>query len=364
MAHAIRGAIKDYDWGIVDGLRPWSGRYTGQPQAELWFGIHPSGPSPLIDADGNLTGTYLGDEVDFAGTPVLVKLLAVARPLSVQVHPTIEYVGRVWDSPADGLGSTVLSDPYEKTEMLVALEPFEAFAGWRDTEAALAILEHLPRSGPAVTALAAGDTRAAIRALLAIEDVAGAVAALPAAVTASGAAMRECHAFAMVADLFPNDAGALLTPLLGFLTLAAGQAVYLPAGVPHSYIRGVGLEVMISSDNVLRLGLTSKQVLVEEALLALDLAGRPIVLHTPLGRVIEPAGAAFRATLTYDGSRYLASGSYRFILLIEGRGHVSIEGVEREMQVGTAIVLSAAEPSVEVAAAGLVAIVEAREVIR
>ena len=49
----VRGAIKDYDWGVVDGLEPWSGQATGAPQAELWFGVHPGGPSPLID-DGAL----------------------------------------------------------------------------------------------------------------------------------------------------------------------------------------------------------------------------------------------------------------------------------------------------------------------
>ena len=44
----VRGAVKDYDWGIVDGLASWSGVATGGPQAELWFGVHPGGPSPLV----------------------------------------------------------------------------------------------------------------------------------------------------------------------------------------------------------------------------------------------------------------------------------------------------------------------------
>ena len=37
----VRGAVKDYDWGVVDGLQPWTGQASGGPQAELWFGVHP-----------------------------------------------------------------------------------------------------------------------------------------------------------------------------------------------------------------------------------------------------------------------------------------------------------------------------------
>ena len=44
---SIRGDVKDYDWGILDGLTPWTQDSSGAPQAELWFGVHPSGPSPI-----------------------------------------------------------------------------------------------------------------------------------------------------------------------------------------------------------------------------------------------------------------------------------------------------------------------------
>ena len=59
-----RGAVKDYDWGIVDGLQAWSGEATGEPQAELWFGVHPGGPSPLVDSSGRPTGEHLADHFD------------------------------------------------------------------------------------------------------------------------------------------------------------------------------------------------------------------------------------------------------------------------------------------------------------
>lgn len=40
----IKGALKDYAWGKVNGLQNWVAK-TDQPQAELWFGDHPSGKS-------------------------------------------------------------------------------------------------------------------------------------------------------------------------------------------------------------------------------------------------------------------------------------------------------------------------------
>ena len=72
----VRGAVKDYDWGVVDGLQAWSGLATGAPQAELWFGVHPGGPSPLVDPSGEPTGEHLADHFDIEAIP----LLSAIRP--------------------------------------------------------------------------------------------------------------------------------------------------------------------------------------------------------------------------------------------------------------------------------------------
>jgi hypothetical protein len=148
----VRGAVKDYDWGIVDGLAAWSDEATGGPQAELWFGVHPGGPSPLIDPVGDDTGEHLGHHFDVEEIPLLVKLLAAARPLSVQVHPDAETAAAGWKRQQQPGEPRVLSDPFEKTEMMIALEPFEAFAGWRSREQAAAILENVQGTSAAVAA--------------------------------------------------------------------------------------------------------------------------------------------------------------------------------------------------------------------
>ena len=54
------------------------------------------------------------------------------------------------------------------------------------------------------------------------------------------------------------------------ISLAPGEAIFLAAGNLHTYLRGVALEVMANSDNVLRGGLTPKHVDVPELLRVLD----------------------------------------------------------------------------------------------
>ncbi|MHB1164811.1 MAG: mannose-6-phosphate isomerase, class I [Candidatus Nanopelagicales bacterium] len=355
----VRGAVKEYDWGRVDGLVAWTGEATGRPQAELWFGAHPGGPSPLVDGSGVPTGELLADHFDIDNIPVLVKLLAAARPLSVQVHPAAATARAMWRAQQDGSARTVLTDPFEKTEMLVALERFEALAGWRAPEQAAAILAGLPGCSAGAEAAAAGAKDHAITELLAVADAAAAVSALPDAAAAAGLAGPEIAAYATIATLFPRDRGALLTALLDYLALAPGEGIFVPAGVPHSYLSGTGLEVMTSSDNVLRLGLTAKAVFVEEALAALGPDRVPVRAGAPSGAPIAPEGAPFSATMLRSGSLDIESGQYRIVLLIEGSARVSTSLADVELRPGTAAVLAAPDPSARVTVVGLAAVVTA-----
>lgn len=353
----VRGAIKDYDWGVVDGLEPWTGQATAAPQAELWFGVHPGGPSPLVDDGGRPTGELLADHFDIEAIPLLVKLLAAARPLSVQVHPSSSVAADGWRAQSQGAPDLVYSDPFEKTEMLVALQDFEAFAGWRDADEAAAVLEALGFNRAIVEMVRQGDRLTAIPALL---DAATPerVAQLAEAARVAGLPDEQVAAYATVTEHYPTDPGAVLTPLLAYLRLQAGQAVYVPAGVPHSYIRGIGLEVMTSSDNVIRLGLTGKAVFVDHALGALSPDLAPQVMDTAYGDLIWPRNSPFVVRMITKGGERIPSEAYRIVLLIEGRATVSSEFGEITLKPGTAAVISADDPDSYVEADGLVAIVQ------
>jgi mannose-6-phosphate isomerase len=64
--------------------------------------------------------------------------------------------------------------------------------------------------------------------------------------------------------------GVVVALLLNCVRLTPGEAVFLGAGNLHSYLQGTGVEIMASSDNVLRGGLTPKHVDVPELLRTVD----------------------------------------------------------------------------------------------
>ena len=109
-------------------------------------------------------------------------------------------------------------------------------------------------------------------------------------------------------ERYPGDAGVLASLLLNRLTLRPGEGIYLPAGNLHTYLHGVGIEVMANSDNVLRGGLTPKHVDVPELLRVLDFtpaseaALRPTTSQDGMETVYETAAPEFSVSvLGLDG---------------------------------------------------------------
>ncbi|MGA1146742.1 MAG: mannose-6-phosphate isomerase, class I [Candidatus Nanopelagicales bacterium] len=354
--HRIRGSVKEYPWGVVDGLAPWlgdqAGRFAGRPQAELWFGVHPSGPSPLVDASATLA-----DELTRDQAPILAKILAAAQPLSVQVHPDAHDALRMWKHQQIA-GPQILADPHEKAEVLLALEPFDAFVGWRPTADAAQIVERVDGLALAAAALHDHDHRTAIQMIVERRSDAGAFAQqIPGAVRRTqeaGTLSRsltadEIAAYDQAARDFPDDIGVALTPLLDFVTLAPGDAVYLAPGIPHSYVRGIGFEVMTSSDNVLRLGLTGKPVFIDHALPILDFSTPAQLMRGSAS--ITPEGGAF-SLVVIDRDTDLPSGTYRLVVAIEGTCQVRVGEVASTAAQGEAVAITGEEGVARVTTSG------------
>ena len=78
-----------------------------------------------------------------------------------------------------------------------------------------------------------------------------------------------------MARAFPHDPGIAAALLLNPVTLRRGEALFVPAGFVHAYISGLGMEIMASSDNVLRAGLTTKHVDVPAMLACVDYVAAP-----------------------------------------------------------------------------------------
>lgn len=369
----ITGSLQQYPWGIPGGLRSWlspaQNGGTAGPEAELWFGAHANGPSPLC---GNAAAT-LRDRVAPADVPLLVKLLAAARPLSIQVHPPT-------DQAAAGFGAQVadpglpklLADGIAKTEMLIALKPCSALRGFRDPDVAADILRRVGgQAAAAEDPLRVGNVADAIRLLLTLpeSELAPAGDRMPAAAAAAGLDAPAVRALATVAHYYSGDPGVLVSLLLDHVSLDRGEAVYLPAGVPHAYVFGTGVEVMTASDNVLRLGLTDKTIAIDAALEAIqmDLAPevlRPTVEELPAGgsiRRFRPSGAPFEVTWVESGRCDFPGPNYRLVLVTGGRAEVEVgSGDSAMVGRGEAAVVLSGDGSVSVAAEGVAFVCEAR----
>lgn len=367
--YRIAGQIQHYAWGITGGLSAWHQRDgqhqpdpDSQPEAELWFGAHPNGPSLVIDEPGKT----LLDCVDPQQVPLLVKLLAAARPLSIQIHPPTDQAQRQFTAQQeDPLLPKLLADALAKTEMLIALRPFSTLCGMRKPEEAAAILEAVGGgASKAAQLVRAGDPKGAIRHLLGLppDELLELGNKLPASAAIAGEAPPSVEALAMVVRDYPGDPGVLVAAMLEHRILNEGEAVYVPAGVVHAYIQGTGFEVMTSSDNVLRLGLTPKTVAVEESLAALQpdlepMPMRPAPVELEGGgtrRSFEPAGAPFRADWIDGGSVSAGTGRYRLVLAVWGQATVSSADATVTIDQGEGAAVLADEPDVRVSAEGSV----------
>ncbi|MFE9785488.1 mannose-6-phosphate isomerase, class I [Nocardia salmonicida] len=307
------GALRSYAWGSRTALAQLCGRPvpSAHPEAELWFGAHPADPAHVRTDSGKrslvevLTADPAGELGTVADTfgarlPFLLKILAAEEPLSLQAHPSSAQAragferenrtGVALDSPLRNY-----RDDSHKPELVVALERFEALAGFRDPLRTVELLRALDVPGLNIYAelLAAQPDSAGLRTLFTTW-----ITLPPAALSkllptvlegcvhylsskGARAFTPEVRTALELAEVYPGDAGVLAALLLNRLTLEPGQALFLAAGNLHAYLRGVGVEIMANSDNVLRGGLTPKHVDVPELLRVLDF--EPIDLP-----VIEP----------------------------------------------------------------------------
>jgi len=294
MLLSLSNVPRDYAWGSASLLAELEGRTpTGSPEAEVWFGDHPGDPADV--AGGSTLDAVTGGKL-----PYLLKLLAAADPLSIQVHPTIEQARDGWAREA----ALAADDPTRnyrddnhKPELIVALsERFEALSGLRPVEATLRLLAELGESdGVAeLRKRLSGDgseadadvLRDALAWLLsgtaqsAVDDIIAAVAD-----ASSEEFAAELTAVRAIAERNPGDPGVVVALLMNFIVLARGEGIFLRAGLLHAYVSGLGVEIMAASDNVLRGGLTPKHIDVPELLSVLDTT--PSVVP-----VMQPASGA------------------------------------------------------------------------
>ncbi len=291
MLVALRNEPRDYAWGSTTLLAALQGREEAErPEAEIWFGEHPASPALVADGSGLTLPEWRAHRSPAvpAPLPFLVKLLAADAALSIQVHPSAEQAraGHAREH-AEGIpvdaAERSYRDPNHKPEAIVAVsDTFEALAGLRHPDRSRRMLATLGPGGAAVARRLAGtDAAAALRRTLAwllSGEAAAEVAAVEAALANPPAPpfAADIAAVRRIAREHPSDPGVVVALLMNRVVLRRGETLFLPAGVLHAYLSGLGVEVMGPSDNVIRGGLTRKHVDVSELLRIADTApGEP-----------------------------------------------------------------------------------------
>lgn len=351
--HIIQGRVRDYAWGARDVIPKFFGLPPADfPVAELWLGAHAGAPArydvgphasalaaedvrssrgaaagsdaavrtgqggaePAGAAAGGRTNSpanlrdYIACDPEGAlgrdvmhrhkgELPFLLKLIAPAQPLSLQVHPSMEQARRGFArESAEGIALDAPNRSYRdashKPELVYAFTRFEALVGFRSPRRIIGVLEGLgteltDRLAEAIRCEPnANGVRGAFSSLLSAarptpQAVAEVVAACRRRPAEDSPSPRADAIVGRLAGYFPDDPGVVASLLLNPVTLNPGEAMFTPAGTVHAYLSGFGLEIMANSDNVLRAGLTSKYVDVDELLDVMETVAAPPIRIAP-----------------------------------------------------------------------------------
>ena len=385
----LEPARQQYAWGSTSAIPELLGvADDGAPWAEAWYGSHPAGParvtggdalSELIDAEPE---RLLGEDIIWRfgrRLPFLLKLIAPERPLSLQVHPSQtqaaegyaleDEAGIALDHP-----SRNYKDTNHKPEMVLALTRFQAVAGFRAPRRAVEVLAGLDSAlaRRMRRTLRLNPTRYGIRQVF--SDVVSAatrpspqeIDELVTEITArfeagTSPSLRVDSNVLKMAGTFPGDPGIAAALLLNPVTLQPGEALFVPAGSVHAYISGLGVEVMASSDNVLRAGLTAKHIDVPEMLACVDYVAAPPVRPAP--EYLSRATRAYYApvddfelmvttVVAADGRLPVPGRGPRILLAVEGAMTLVTQAGSQTLAQGEAVFVGADERGLSVEGEG------------
>ena len=367
--HILKNPIQKYAWGsrtalqsLLDWPKPWE-----EPAAELWMGVHPKAPSN-VHVDGrwvSLIEVVTADPVSVLGAdaavqfsnklPFLFKVLAADRPLSIQVHPHMKQAQDGFkrenrnNIPFDAPHRNYKDASY-KPECLCAVTRFEAMKGFRAPEEILKLMDRVFSKVPSEVfdPLRKGQESAALMrfftSLMSMDPVRKAQVVNDAVKGAEGIAGedRSFHWLLELSREYPGDVGVLSPLFLNLVDLSPGEAIYVPAGELHAYLKGVGMEIMASSDNVLRGGLTPKHIDIPELLEIVNFTASPVLKQKPpaddnFERVYKTPAAEFQL------SEIVLNGDERFVSRKERSVEILIcmagEGLVEELPGGRSLPL-------------------------
>ena len=278
--------IQHYHWGDYAFIPELQGRPKGdQPEAELWIGAHPTSPSKTLETNRGLDDIISTDPQNTLGPqasdfqnelPFIMKILAIREPLSIQVHPNTQQAEEGFTSTQSSLtGAQSYSSPRGKEEVVCALTQTDLKFGFREVNEIHSIIDAI--GDPDLSVIreslsqetSSQGLKKVIKKILSIEpNQMGSIMSAVVSADMSGTVIneKELTYFTNLSETYSDDPGLLVFLLLNFVSLEPGDFLYVSPRVTHAYLSGNVVEITSNSDNVIRCGLTPKQVNAQEFL--------------------------------------------------------------------------------------------------
>lgn len=393
--YPLKNSILPYAWGSTTAIASLMGQPVPSeaPQAELWMGAHPKAPSQIM-TDGrwtflneaiendpaNMLGSAVANRFDNR-LPYLFKVLAVEKPLSIQAHPNKVMAQKGFakeerqNIPRDASHRNY-RDKNHKPECICALTPFWALNGFKPAEKVVSLLlEACPTTLKNIDySLKETDEIYLKRLMEQLLTLSGdqKKAMIDEALTQTTLAKTESDEVAdsswywvdQLAQNYPGDIGVLAPLILNLVRLNPGEAMYLPSGRIHAYLKGTGLELMANSDNVLRGGLTTKHIDVDELLKVAifePLSIQPVQasrIDSSIERYHTPAVEFRLSKMTLkEGSRHSCriNGGAQIYFCISGIATVSENATNQmiEIRKGQSVFVSGEAEAVHISGEGI-----------
>jgi mannose-6-phosphate isomerase len=292
----LTGTVKHYDWGGIEFIPSLlnvsnPGR---EPFAEYWMGVHPQAAGKvemekgknvslpeIISSDGKkLLGEYVFKR--FGNLPYLLKALDVKKMLSIQVHPSKSEAEK--DYARENAAGIPLDSPIRnykdtnhKPELMVAMGEFWLLHGFKSADLLKQTLNAVPELKFLLPIFDQSGYEGLYKYVMEMpqeevnEKLEPLVERIVPLYKTGKLKKSDEHYWAAKGTVNfsqpgKTDRGLFSVYLFNLVKVQSGEAVFQDAGVPHAYLEGQNIEIMASSDNVLRGGLTTKHIDVKELL--------------------------------------------------------------------------------------------------
>jgi len=292
-AYKLQGKHRHYDWGGTQFIPKLMGveNPNSEPYAEYWMGAHPAAVAEIKTEHGFVSldkmladhgAILLGEktQASFGTLPYLYKVLDVSNMLSIQAHPNKQNAILGYEKEeAAGIDLNATARNYKdknhKPEVMVALSDFWLLHGFLAPELLAARLKDFSYFNSLQVHFNRHDFEGLYRYFMQLSSADADFILKPlmldAVSSVKSGSIDKSHPHWWANKYYDGqipdkniDKGIFSIYILNIVQVAKYEGVFQGAGLLHAYLEGQNIELMANSDNVLRGGLTTKHVDVNE----------------------------------------------------------------------------------------------------